>query len=151
MTYTPRIIKNIKIVNKSGNPLPRYTHMDDSGLDICAFLEEDLIIKPGERALVQTGIYVAIPEGYEFQVRSRSGLALKKGIFVLNSPGTIDAGYRNSIGVILYNSSKDDFTVKNGDRIAQLVLQAVPTVVWQKVESLDDTERGMGGYGSSGV
>lgn len=151
MTYTPRIIKNIKIVNKSGNPLPEYAHMDDSGLDICAFLEEDLIIKPGERALVQTGIYVAIPDGYEFQVRSRSGLALKKGIFVLNSPGTIDAGYRNSIGVILYNSSKDDFTVKNGDRIAQLVLQAVPTVVWQKVESLDDTERGMGGYGSSGV
>lgn len=151
MTYTPRIIKNIKIVNKSGNPLPEYAHMDDSGLDICAFLEKDLIIKPGERALVQTGIYVAIPDGYEFQVRSRSGLALKKGIFVLNSPGTIDAGYRNSIGVILYNSSKDDFTVKNGDRIAQLVLQAVPTVVWQKVESLDDTERGMGGYGSSGV
>jgi dUTP pyrophosphatase len=125
--------------------------MDDSGLDICAFLEEDLIIKPGERALVPTGIYVAIPNGYELQVRSRSGLALKKGIFVLNSPGTIDAGYRNSIGVILYNSSKDDFTVKNGDRIAQLVLQAVPMVVWQEVESLDDTERGMGGYGSSGV
>lgn len=151
MTYTPRIQKNIKIVNKSGNPLPKYAHMNDSGLDICAFLEEDLIIKPGERALVQTGIYVAIPDGYEFQVRSRSGLALKKGIFVLNSPGTIDAGYRNSIGVILYNSSKDDFTVKNGDRIAQLVLQAVPMVVWQEVESLDDTERGMGGYGSSGV
>ena len=151
MTYTPRIIKNIKIVNKSGNPLPEYAHIDDSGLDIYAFLEKDLIIKPGERALVQTGIYVAIPDGYEFQVRSRSGLALKKGIFVLNSPGTIDAGYRNSIGVILYNSSKDDFTVKNGDRIAQLVLQVVPTVVWQKVESLDDTERGMGGYGSSGV
>ena len=151
MTYTPRIYKNIKIVNKSGNPLPEYAHMDDSGLDICAFLEEDLIIKPGERALVQTGIYVAIPDGYELQVRSRSGLALKKGIFVLNSPGTIDAGYRNSIGVILYNSSKDDFTVKNGDRIAQLVLQAVPMVVWQEVESLDDTERGMGGYGSSGV
>lgn len=151
MTYTPRIQETIKIVNKSGNPLPEYAHMDDSGLDIYAFLEEDLIIKPGERALVQTGIYVAIPNGYEFQVRSRSGLALKKGIFVLNSPGTIDAGYRNSIGVILYNSSKDDFTVKNGDRIAQLVLQAVPTVVWQKVESLDDTERGMGGYGSSGV
>jgi dUTP pyrophosphatase len=151
MTYTPRIQKNIKIVNKSGNPLPKYAHVDDSGLDICAFLEEDLIIKPGERALVQTGIYVAIPDGYELQVRSRSGLALKKGIFVLNSPGTIDAGYRNSIGVILYNSSKDDFTVKNGDRIAQLVLQAVPKVVWQEVESLDDTERGMGGYGSSGV
>lgn len=151
MTYTPRIQKNIRIVNKSGNPLPEYAHMDDSGLDICAFLEEDLIIKPGERALVQTGIYVAIPNGYEFQVRSRSGLALKKGIFVLNSPGTIDAGYRNSIGVILYNSGKDDFTVKNGDRIAQLVLQAVPMVVWQEVESLDDTERGMGGYGSSGV
>ena len=151
MTYTPRIQKNIKIVNKSGNPLPKYAHMDDSGLDICAFLEEDLIIKPGERALVQTGIYVAIPDGYELQVRSRSGLALKKGIFVLNSPGTIDAGYRNSIGVILYNSSKDDFTVKNGDRIAQLVLQAVPRVIWQEVESLDDTERGMGGYGSSGV
>ena len=151
MTYTPRIQKNIKIVNKSGNPLPEYAHMDDSGLDICAFLEEDLIIKPGERALVQTGIYVAIPDGYEFQVRSRSGLALKKGIFVLNSPGTIDAGYRNSIGVILYNSGKDDFTIKNGDRIAQLVLQAVPMVVWQEVESLDDTERGMGGYGSSGV
>lgn len=151
MTYTPRIYKNIKIVNKSGNPLPEYAHIDDSGLDICAFLEEDLIIKSGERALVQTGIYVAIPDGYEFQVRSRSGLALKKGIFVLNSPGTIDAGYRNSIGVILYNSSKDDFTVKNGDRIAQLVLQAVPMVIWQEVESLDDTERGMGGYGSSGV
>lgn len=151
MTYTPGIQENIRIVNKSGNPLPEYAHMNDSGLDICAFLEEDLIIKPGERALVQTGIYVAIPDGYEFQVRSRSGLALKKGIFVLNSPGTIDAGYRNSIGVILYNSSKDDFTVKNGDRIAQLVLQAVPMVVWQEVESLDDTERGMGGYGSSGV
>ncbi len=131
--------------------MPKYTHQSDSGLDICASLKEDIILLPGTRVLVPTDIYVALPEGYEFQVRSRSGLALKSGIFVLNSPGTIDEGYRNSIGVILYNSSKDEFIIKNGDRVAQLVLQKVPKVIWEEVDNLDDTDRGLNGYGSSGV
>lgn len=143
--------EKVKIINKSGNPLPKYTHNSDSGLDICASLKEDIILAPGTRVLIPTDIYVALPEGYEFQVRSRSGLALKSGIFVLNSPGTIDEGYRNSIGVILYNSSQDEFIIKNGDRIAQLVLQKVPKVIWEEVDYLVDTDRGLNGYGSSGV
>jgi dUTP pyrophosphatase len=140
----------IKIINKSKNPLPKYAHDEDSGLDLYASLDFEIVIKPGERALIPTDIYVALPKGFEFQVRSRSGLALKHGIFVLNSPGTIDSGYRNSIGVILYNSGKEDYIVRNGDRIAQLVLQEVPKVVWKEVDILDNTERGTKGYGSSG-
>lgn len=144
-------IRTVKVVNKSNNALPKYAHDGDSGLDICASIKEDIVLKSGERVLVPTDIYVGLPEGYEFQVRSRSGLALKQGIFVLNSPGTIDEGYRNMIGVILYNSGKDDFIIKNGDRIAQLVLQEVPKVIWEEVDNLDDTDRGLKGYGSSGV
>lgn len=140
----------IKIINKSKNPLPKYAHDGDSGLDLYASLDFEIVIKPGERVLIPTDIYVALPKGFEFQVRSRSGLALKHGIFVLNSPGTIDSGYRNSIGVILYNSGKEDYIVRNGDRIAQLVLQEVPKVVWEEVDTLDNTERGTKGYGSSG-
>lgn len=141
----------VKIVNKSNNPLPKYAHPGDSGLDIYASLKEDVTIDPEERVLIPTEIYVALPEGYEFQVRSRSGLALKSGIFVLNSPGTIDEGYRNSIGVILYNSNASKFVVKNGDRIAQLVLKKVPKVIWKEVDNLDDSDRGLKGYGSSGI
>lgn len=141
----------VKIVNKSNNPLPKYAHPGDAGLDIYASLKEDVTIDPEERVLIPTEIYVALPEGYEFQVRSRSGLALKSGIFVLNSPGTIDEGYRNSIGVILYNSNASKFVVKNGDRIAQLVLKKVPKVIWNEVDDLDDSDRGLKGYGSSGI
>lgn len=141
----------VKIVNISGNPLPKYAHPGDSGMDLYAHLESDLTINPGARALVSTGIKVALPEGYEFQVRPRSGLAIKKGITVLNTPGTVDEQYRNIIGVILKNASADPFVVQNGDRIAQLVLQKVPKVEWVEVEELDDTERGLGGYGSTGV
>lgn len=140
----------IKIINKSKNPLPKYAYDEDSGLDLYASLDLEIVIKPGERALIPTDIYVVLPKGFEFQVRSRSGLALKHGIFVLNSPGTIDSGYRNSIGVILYNSGKEDYIVRNGDRIAQLVLQEVPKVVWKEVDTLDNTERSTKGYGSSG-
>lgn len=140
----------IKIINKSKNPLPKYAYDEDSGLDLYASLDLEIVIEPGKRVLIPTDIYVALPKGFEFQVRSRSSLALKHGIFVLNSPGTIDSGYRNSIGVILYNSGKGDYIVRNGDRIAQLVLQEVPKVVWKEVDTLDNTERGTKGYGSSG-
>jgi dUTP pyrophosphatase len=142
---------NIKVVNKSNNALPKYAHDGDSGLDICASLSKDIIIEPKSVRLIPTDIYVSIPKGYEFQVRSRSGLALKNKIFVLNSPGTIDSNYRNSIGVILCNMGDEEFVVKNGDRIAQLVLQRVPEVEWEEVDNLDNTERGLNGYGSSGV
>lgn len=145
------MIKKVKIFNTSNNPLPEYAHPGDSGMDLRAFLEADLVIKPGARALVPTGIHVALPRGFEFQIRSRSGLALKQGIFVLNSPGTIDEGYRNAIGVILYNSGIDDFVVKSGDRIAQMVLQRVPKVEWNEVTDLDETTRNKGGFGSTGV
>lgn len=143
----------VKIINKAkhnfGNP--EYSDQGSSGMDIRASLSDSLILRPGERLLIPTGLYVEIPIGYEIQVRPRSGLALKKGITVLNTPGTIDASYRGEIGVILQNNGTEDFLVENGDRIAQLVLCEVPVCIWEDSESLDETERGSGGFGHSGV
>lgn len=148
---TIQIINRVKIVNKSDNPLPSYAHEGDSGMDIRAFIEEPLTINPNETKLVHTGVFVALPKDYEFQVRSRSGLALKSSIHVLNSPGTVDEVYRGEIGIILHNSGEHPFIVNSGDRVAQIVLQYVPKVTWEVVEELDDTKRGAGGYGHTGI
>ena len=141
----------IQIVNRSRHPLPRYATPLSAGLDLCANLDAPVTLAPLERRLVPTGLYIALPAGYEAQVRPRSGLALKHGITLLNSPGTIDADYRGELGVILANLSDQPFTVADGDRIAQLVIDRHETVTWEPVEALGDTERGEGGFGHSGV
>lgn len=144
----------VKIVNKSINPLPEYKTLQSAGMDLrAAFIEGDgkLYIKPKQRTLIHTGLYIQLPVGYEAQVRPRSGLALKYGVTVLNSPGTIDADYRGEICVILYNSGDEEFVVENGDRIAQMVISKHETVSWVLTDSLDDTERADGGFGHSGV
>jgi dUTP pyrophosphatase len=140
----------VAIINKSTNTLPSYETSASAGLDIRAFIEEKLTLSPGERKLIKTGLFLEIPEGYEAQVRPRSGLALKNGITVLNSPGTIDADYRGEIGVILINHSSEIFEINSGDRIAQLVFAKVEQAVWYETESLNETERGEGGFGSTG-
>ena len=140
----------VAIINKSNNALPSYETSASAGLDIRAFIEEKLTLSPGERKLIKTGLFLEIPEGYEAQVRPRSGLALKNGITVLNSPGTIDADYRGEIGVILINHSSENFEINSGDRIAQLVFAKVEQAVWFETESLNETERGQGGFGSTG-
>jgi dUTP pyrophosphatase len=140
----------VAIINKSTNTLPSYETSASAGLDIRAFIEEKLTLSPGERKLIKTGLFLEIPEGYEAQVRPRSGLALKNGITVLNSPGTIDADYRGEIGVILINHSCEIFEINSGDRIAQLVFAKVEQAVWYETESLNETERGEGGFGSTG-
>ena len=140
----------VAIINKSTNGLPSYETSASAGLDIRAFIEEKLTLSPGERKLIKTGLFLEIPEGYEAQVRPRSGLALKNGITVLNSPGTIDADYRGEIGVILINHSSEIFEINSGDRIAQLVFAKVEQAVWFETESLNETERGEGGFGSTG-
>ena len=140
----------VAIINKSNNPLPSYETSASAGLDIRAFIEEKCTLIPGERKLIKTGLFLEIPEGYEAQVRPRSGLALKNGITVLNSPGTIDADYRGEIGVILINHSAEIFEINSGDRIAQLVFAKVEQAVWYETESLNETERGEGGFGSTG-
>ncbi len=140
----------VAIINKSTNTLPSYETSASAGLDIRAFIEEKLTLSPGERKLIKTGLFLEIPEGYEAQVRPRSGLALKNGITVLNSPGTIDADYRGEIGVILINHSSEIFEINSGDRIAQLVFAKVEQAVWFETESLNETERGEGGFGSTG-
>ncbi len=140
----------IKIVNRSKHPLPRYKTRHAAGLDLVANLKEPITLKPLERTLVPTGLSIEIPEGYEAQVRPRSGLALKKGITCLNSPGTIDADYRGEIGVILANISNKPFVVEDGDRIAQLVFAKHETISWETVEQLSETDRGEGGFGSTG-
>lgn len=144
----------VKVYNKSNNSLPTYETDGSAGMDVRAFLPENPVhIKPRERALIDTGLYVEIPKGYEIQVRPRSGLALKKGITVLNTPGTIDSDYRNSIGIILINQGNEVFSVLNGDRIAQLVLNEVPQIKWEQVsnkEDLSNTTRGLNGFGSTG-
>ncbi len=140
----------VKIVNKSSNPLPQYSTPLSAGLDLRAFLDQPITLKPLERALVPTGLYIELPEGYEAQVRPRSGFAIKHGITVLNSPGTIDADYRGEIKVILINLSNQPYTIKNGERIAQLVVAKHETIQWQPVEQLSDTQRGQGGFGSTG-
>ena len=142
---------NCKIINKSNNPLPTYQSEGAAAVDLTAFLKEDKILKPLERLLIPTGIQIALPKGYEAQVRPRSGLALKKGISVLNSPGTIDSDYRGDIGVILINLSNEDFIIHNGDRIAQLIVTSYSQISWVEQEKLDVTGRGKGGFGSTGV
>ena len=141
----------IQIVNRSRHPLPRYATPLSAGVDLCANLDAPVTLAPLERRLVPTGLYIALPAGYEAQVRPRSGLALKHGITLLNSPGTIDADYRGELGVILANLSDQPFTVADGDRIAQLVIARHETVTWEPVEAFGDTERGEGGFGHSGV
>ena len=141
----------VNIVNKSNNKLPEYSTPHSSGMDLRANLIEPLFLKSYERILVKTGLFVEIPPGYEAQVRPRSGLALKNGITVLNSPGTIDADYRGEIGVILVNLSKDEFKINHGERIAQLVFSAYSKVDLLEVKSLDESARGIGGFGSSGI
>lgn len=145
---------NIQICQLPGNedlPLPKKMSAGASGFDLVAAVREDVVLRPGERALVPTGIRIALPEGLEAQVRPRSGLALKQGITMLNSPGTIDADYRGEIRVIAINLGSEPFTIERGARIAQLVVQAVPRVRWQQVQTLSETERGSGGFGHTGV
>lgn len=141
----------IKIINKSKHALPGYETLASAGMDIRANIEEKIFIGPQERALIPTGLFIELPIGYEAQVRPRSGLALKKGITCLNSPGTIDADYRGEIGVILANVSKETFVVENGERIAQLVIAKHERAEWEEVAELSSTERGAGGFGSTGV
>lgn len=141
----------IKVINKSKHDLPKYQTELSAGMDLYANIDEPITLKSLERTLVKTGLFLSLPKGYEAQVRPRSGLAFKNGITVLNTPGTIDADYRGEIGVILVNLSADDFTINDGDRIAQLVIAKYETAIWEEVENLDETERGEGGFGSSGV
>ncbi len=141
----------IQIINRSHHPLPTYATALSAGMDLRANLEEPIVLKPLERRLVPTGLFIALPAGYEAQVRPRSGLALKHGIGVLNSPGTIDADYRGEIGVILVNLSNQEFVINDGERIAQMVVARHETVEWTAVEELGETERGAGGFGHTGV
>ena len=141
----------VKVINKSNNKLPEYATSMSAGFDLRANLEEPVILKAGDRMLIGTGLFIALEPGYEAQVRPRSGLALKKGITVLNAPGTIDADYRGEVGVILYNASKEDFVIEPGERIAQMVIAKYEQISWEQVEVLDETERGDGGYGHTGV
>jgi dUTP pyrophosphatase len=140
----------VLIARKDGAQLPGYATDASSGVDLCAFTQEPIIIKPLERSLVPTGIFISIPEGYEAEVRPRSGIAIKYGVTVLNTPGTIDADYRGEVKVILINLGAEPFTINNGDRIAQMVFKSVAHVDWKIVESLSETARGEGGFGSTG-
>jgi dUTP pyrophosphatase len=141
----------VKIINKSSNSLPKYETVLSAGMDVRASLLDPIELKPLERKLIPTGIFLEIPEGFECQVRPRSGLALKKGITVLNSPGTIDADYRGEVGVILINLSNESFVVEHGERIAQLVFARVEQAILEQVEIISETVRGAGGFGSTGV
>jgi dUTP pyrophosphatase len=140
----------VKIINKSGHVLPAYETTASAGVDLRASIPENITLQPLERQLVRTGLFLEIPAGYEAQVRPRSGLALKHGITVLNTPGTIDADYRGEVGVILINLSQEAFEIGNGDRIAQLVFAQVATATWLEADALTDTSRGEGGFGSTG-
>ncbi|MBT5023764.1 MAG: dUTP diphosphatase [Flavobacteriales bacterium] len=140
----------IPIINQSNNDLPAFATPSSAGMDLRAFLDSDIVIAPGERALVPTGLHMALPVGYEAQVRPRSGLAYKHGVTVLNSPGTIDADYRGDVGVILINHGDSDFVVQSGDRIAQLVVAQYASFTWDAVTDLSDTARGEGGFGHTG-
>ncbi len=140
----------IKIKNLSGHPLPSYETLASAGMDLRANIEAEVILKPLQRAIVKTGLFIELPLGYEAQVRPRSGLAAKKGITVLNSPGTIDADYRGEIGVILVNLSHEDFTIAHGERIAQLIIAKHERAQWEEVDKLSETARGEGGFGSTG-
>lgn len=142
---------NVQIINKSHHPLPHYATTQSAGMDIRANLEQPIVLKPLQRCLVPTGLFMALPEGYEAQIRPRSGLALKKGVTVLNTPGTIDADYRGEVGIILINLSQEDFVIEDGERIAQMVIAKYEQAEWVAVDVLEETERGAGGFGHSGV
>ena len=141
----------IEVINKGHQPLPAYATEQSAGMDLRANIDAPVVLKPMERRLIPTGLFIALPPGYEAQVRPRSGLALKKGITVLNSPGTIDADYRGEIGVLLINLSAEDFVVNDGERIAQMVIARHETADFIEVDVLNETERGAGGYGHTGV
>lgn len=141
---------HVKIVNKSNNQLPAYSTEMSAGMDLRANLKEPVVLKPQERKLVSTGLFIELPKGFEAQIRPRSGLALKKGITVLNTPGTIDADYRGEICVILINLSNEKFVIENGERICQMVIASHETVEWNLVEELEETNRGAGGFGHTG-
>ena len=141
----------IKIVNNSKHDCPKYATRESAGVDLRAELSEPILLKPLERTLVKTGLKIELPIGYEAQVRPRSGLALKKGVTVLNSPGTIDADYRGDIGVILINLSQEDFLIEDGERVAQMVITKHEQADWEEVDNLENTQRGEGGFGSTGI
>lgn len=140
----------VKIVNTSKHPLPEYSTAFSAGMDLRANLNDALILGPGERKLVPTGLYIELPKNFEAQIRPRSGLALKKGISVLNTPGTIDSDYRGEIGIILINLSAEEFVINDGERICQMIINRHETISWEQVETLDSTERGAGGFGHTG-
>ena len=140
----------VKIINKSSNPIPAYATDQAAGMDIRANLPVDVVLKPMERTLIPTGLFIELPDGYEAQIRPRSGLALKSGVTVLNTPGTIDADYRGEIGVVLINLSDQDFVVKHGERIAQMVINQYTKIEFEEVELLTSTIRGEGGFGHTG-
>ena len=140
----------VRIVNKSQNSIPLYSTKQSAGMDVRADLTEPLILKPFERKLIPTGLFIQLPDGYEAQIRPRSGVAINKGVTVLNSPGTIDADYRGEIKIILINLSQEDFIINPGERIAQMIISAYKQVEWDEVELLDESERGEGGFGHTG-
>jgi len=141
----------IRIINNSNHPLPSYETLLSAGMDLRASISEPITLKPLERAIVKTGLHIELPGGYEAQIRARSGLAAKRGIGLVNAPGTIDADYRGEIGVILVNLSQDEFVVENGERIAQMVIAKHERIEWEEVSELGTTERGSGGFGSTGT
>lgn len=141
----------IQVINKSKHPLPAYATGLSAGMDLRANLESSIVLKPLQRCLVPTGLFIALPAGFEAQIRPRSGLALKKGVTILNSPGTIDADYRGEIGIILINLSSEDFVIEDGERIAQMIIAKHEQAQWQEVEVLEETVRGAGGFGHTGV
>lgn len=143
---------SVKIVNNSHHPLPAYSTIDSAGMDVRAYLPNGpIVLKPMERRLIPTGLHIELPQGYECQIRPRSGLALKHGLTIVNSPGTIDADYRGEIGIILMNLSQDEFVVNDGERICQMVVKEYTRVEWVQTESLSSSERGEGGFGHTGV
>ena len=144
-------ILNVKVINKGHQPLPAYATSQSAGMDLRANIDESIVLHPMERRLVPTGLHIALPQGFEAQIRPRSGLALKHGITVLNTPGTIDADYRGELMVLLINFSDTDFVINDGERIAQMVVARHEQIEFQLVDELDDTERGAGGYGHTGV
>ena len=143
--------KKIKIVNKSDNELPRYETKGSAGMDMRAMLSEPVILKPLQRALIPTGLYIELPDGYEAQIRPRSGLAFKKGLSILNSPGTIDSDYRGEIKILLINLSNETAVVNTGERIAQMIISKYEKIAFEEVDNLSDTERGAGGFGHTGI
>lgn len=141
----------VKVINHSNNGLPQYATPMSAGMDLRAFTEEPITIMPGERKLIHSGINIQLPEGYELQVRPRSGLALKHGITLTNAPGTVDADYRGDVGAIVHNLGTEPFTINNGDRICQIVAKEYVRIEWEETDSLDSTERGEGGFNSTGI